>query len=849
MKTIEAAQFFKNYQPIGSGYDEAMEPSGNTLRSAYHRIASHLQKVSPDELFRRWNLARRQIEEEGVTYSPHDATQESIRPWSLDPFPVALEESEWNSVVEGLQQRALLADLITLDLLGPQTLLRERIVPPDVLFANPRYFPALHTLTAATRKHVQIFAADVVRLSDGRWHAWTTRTRSPFGLGYILENRLVTSRTLPNSFRICNVHRLATFFIALRDAIQSFASRHRDNPRVVIWTKGPSSTSYPEDTLLARYLGYTLVEGGDLAVRENRVILKTLGGPLPVEVILRRVEDHLVDPVELDADSDIGVPGILEVVRSGEVAFANALGTALAEAPILQPFLPAICRHFLSEPLKLPSIPIRWCGLPDDLSECFNCLDAFQFRKAFRDGSAHVVRPRELSKEDRASFQKQLQSAPADFIAEAILTPSTVPVLVDKQWKPWYLAARTFLVATESGYEALPGGLARVSPKAELLAENLTSGERTKDLWILSPNPVEPISLLNQRSSHVELKRGGADMPSRVGDNLFWLGRYLERSEQLTRLARCLLHAIASESDQSKSAIALMRVSCEIGLVPSEAVQTDAISLRRTLTTYIPTKLLEGNENSTLLAPLRSAVQTATSVRDRISLDAIRTIRELEQLVCEQAAQLERDVPTVLTLLDSTIGSLTSLSGLASENMTRTQGWRLMDMGKRLERALYGTRILRLLMTRYLSYEEDVGSMEALLQLFDSLMTYRARYSSALYPMAVIDLIVTDETNPRSVAFQLATIQQHVDQLPRKQDQAVWTLEQRLAASVLNVVRLSEADELAQVDAKNERSALMRLLVRVGEMLPKLSDEISARFLIHTRARKYVASFGRNARP
>jgi uncharacterized circularly permuted ATP-grasp superfamily protein/uncharacterized alpha-E superfamily protein len=849
MNSAKPFQLFQNYRTNSSTYDEAVDANG-LVRPAFQKLAEQIYPLDFVELQRRWEVARRQISEEGVTYNPHDASGGVSRPWVLDPIPLVIEESDWAALVDGLKQRALLADLVVLDLFGPQTLLQERIVPPEVLYGHPDYFPAYHTLTSSTKRHLQLYAADVVRSPNGQWMATADRTRSPFGLGYILENRLIASRILPSAFRNCNVQRLASFFITLRETLRGLASRHPDNPRIAMWTKGPSSRSYAEDSLLARYLGYTLVEGGDLAVRENRVVVKTLGGLLPVEVLFRRLEDHLADPVELYGTSDSGIPGLLEVIRSGGVSVANALGTAIAESPIIMPFLPGICRHFLNQELRLPSIQSWWCGDASAMQFVLNNFDQVQFRPAFRSNRESVIQTHLMSADEKEAFRKRLLGAPRNFVAEELVTRSTTPVLHQGQLQPWYVAIRTFLVANGGNYDALPGALARVSPNPDSLSHNMSSGERSQDVWVLSQTMVEPVTLLGTNQSALTLKRSGADLTSRAGDNLFWLGRYLERAEQLARLARTTLQVITNEQEQSSAVESLIRACVELGLVP-DARESDKITTlsQSSIGSLIPESILDPNNPQSLRSAVSNAIQIASSVRDRISLDALRVMYSVDTLLVRPQKQLMWDASDVLGVLDSAIISFCALAGLSSENMTRTQGWRLLDIGRRIERSMYTSQILKTMLTVHCKKQNDAGVLEAVLQVCDSLMTYRSRYLSNFQFPAVLDLLLTDDSNPRSLGFQLETIVSQLEKLPRNATQAQLPVELRLSMSLSNAVKLADVFELSQVDTRGDRLSLARLLIRIYEQLPKLANEISGRFLIHAGTQRYFASANKEIIP
>jgi uncharacterized circularly permuted ATP-grasp superfamily protein/uncharacterized alpha-E superfamily protein len=792
------------------------------------------------EVERRVAQAQRQMNVDGVAFNPHDANN-ITRPWSLDPIPLVIEQQEWQRVADGLEQRARLADLILLDLLGPQTMLHERILPPEILFAHPRYYPSYHSLVPRPNKHLHLYAADLARREDGQWCVTSDRTRAPFGLGYILENRLVTSRMLPSAFESCHVQRLAPFFITMQNTLRSLASSRQENPRIALWTKGPTSRAYFEDAFLARYLGYTLVEGDDLAVRGNQVMLKTLGGLLPVEVLMRRVEDHACDPAELSGDSSLGIAGLLEVVRSGNVAISNSIGSCLSESPMLMAFMPTICRHLLNEDLLLPSLPTWWCGEPAGLRYVLEHFDELVIRHACRRDDEAPFHPAEMSAAAKKALKERVQAEPLHYVGQALINRSTVPVWEAGKLHAWSLALRAFLVAKGDNYEAVPGGLARVAPDPKVLIHNMTSGEKSQDVWVLAEERVEAVSLLKATSGEVELTRGGSELPSRAADNLFWMGRNLERAEQIARLVRVALQQITSQEDAHETLQPLLAACAkakQIELADNELTSLDIEDFAR--------RLADGMKSFQNPGSLRSIAaaseMTALKARDRIALDQLRIVRDLKSLIDAQLSTKDIAPSELIALLDQVIILLNALSGLAGENMTRTLGWRFLDMGRRLERAYQTACNLSALLPIQSGQIELVRRLEFCLQIHDSFMTYRNRYMANFQLAAVLDLLIVDGTNPRSILFQMHTACKHVDRLPRSEQSATLSNEQRLATALTNAVRLADVAEISAVDNRGELSALHKVLNRITDQVPKLSDSISARFLIHAGFQRHYAT-------
>lgn len=830
------SRLLEQYVSPPDKFDEAVDTLG-IVRAAWQPLFTELGSLSNSELLRRIGQSQRQLDLDGVAFNPHDSSGGVSRPWSLDPIPLTIATAEWDHVASGLDQRARLADLILLDLLGPQTLLHERVLPPDMLFAHPRYLPACHSLVPRPKSHLQLYAADLARSPDGNWWVTADRTRTPFGLGYILENRLATARMLPEAFATCNVHRLASFFITLRQTLKDLANRFKDNPRIAIWSKGPRSRAYFEDSFLARYLGYTLVEGEDLAVRDGRVMLKTLGGLLPVEVLLRRVEDQDCDPAELLGENKYGVSGLLEVVRHGKVTVCNSIGSELAESPMLLAFLPAICKHLLDQELILPSVATWWCGQPSALDYVVQHLDDLLIRKAFRSDDDVPLSPREMSSTQKAEVVSAIRANPIMYVGQERVARSTAPVFEGGRLQSWSLALRAFAVANEESYQTLPGALARVSPDPDVLSYDMTSGEKSQDVWIVSNNAVPNVTLLSTSGSQTELKRGGAELPSRVADNLFWLGRNIERGEHIARLVRIALQELTGEEAATSGTDGLLeacRRAKQLGKVESAL---DDFHLAQEITRTA----LDRKTAQSLRCIVLIAHETATKVRDRIALDSFRVITELRDMF--GVSKLDKFVaPTdFISMLDETITLFNAISGFVSESMTRTQGWRFLDLGRRIERAYQTTQAIRHMLPMDVKAADLPQSLENCLQMCDSFMTYRNRYLANIQPSAVLDLVITDETNPRSILFQLQRITKHVERLPRPDTQAGISPEQRIALSMFNSIRLADMNELGARSNDGDWSSVHKLLGRLIDQLPKLSDAISGKFLIHAGLQRHFA--------
>lgn len=828
---VPAAGLFDRYEPIAGVRDEMFAEKGQPHEHC-RRMLSELSRLGAEELGRAFRQARQTVRDNGVSFNSFDESGESSRPWQLDILPAMLSQSVFHSLSHALVQRVTLLEKLLDDLFGEQRLLREKVIPPEILFAHPGFRRAYHNLQPEGQRRISLYAADLARSPDGRWWVSGDRTRSPSGLGYALENRIITTRVLPRAFRAAQAKRLAPFFSRLRETLREEAPRFRENPRIVLLSLGPESPTYFEDVYLSRYLGYTLAEGGDLAVREGRVMLKTLGGLLPVEVVVRRVPDDDCDPVELNPTSATGVSGLVDVVRNGNVVVANSLGSRLAETPAMVPFLPAACRFLLGEELHLPSIATWWCGHSHALTYVLDHLDELIIRPAFFVRDAVPQEPALMSRQTREELVQQIRSRPSEFVAQERIVRSTVPVWLGSRIEPWHAAFRMFLAADGESYQTLPGGLARVSPDRFSLDRSMTSGERAQDVWIESEGPVESVSLLSSPDVPLTLKRGGNELPSRDADNLFWLGRMVERADGAARVFRVVLQrVIGGEEDESQvDRRVLLRALASLGQIEPGLVVAGLDEAMPDVESSLPDAVFNTQEPRSLRSTVREIVRLVNSVRDRLSTDAWRSLHMLgAEWSPAESRNDPRDAANVLEIVETVISATALFNGLASDGMTRSQVWRFLELGRRLERIWNAATLLQTTLVEPADSDEPI--LEAVLDASDSLMTYRTRYLATLQAEAVIDLLLTDDTNPRSIVFQLDRVHEHVSKLPSA-GQATPGPDERLAMSLQNAVRLAMPHELASID-QDRRTVLDRLMQRLVDQVPKLSDAISQRYLIH----------------
>ena len=623
-----AEGLWADYTAAPHAYDELLAGPGQA-RPHWLPLVQELEQLGREELAERGENARRFLRENGVTYNVYGDARGFERTWQLDPLPLLIAPDEWRRLEAGLMQRTRLLSRILSDLYGEQRLLRNHQLPPALVFSNPAFLRACRGISPAGGLPLVLHGVDLARSPDGSWWVLADRTQAPSGSGYALVNRIALSRTFPEEFRRCQVQRLAAFFQALRDSLRAHAPLDRENPNVVLLTPGAYNEAYFEHAYLARYLGFPLVEGGDLTVRDRRVFIETLEGLRPVDVILRRVDDNFCDPLELRADSYLGVPGLVEAARAGNVAIANPLGSGLVETPALLAFLPHLCRELLGEELQLPSVGTWWCGQAPERGYVTRNLRELVIKRAFPGPSGEPFFGANLDPEQRESLRADIAAAPHGYVGQEQVALSTAPTLQDGQLVPRPLVLRAFICATANGFHVMPGGLTRVSGPTGGTVVSTQSGGSSKDTWVLTDGPVSTITLLKPPAPIVRSERRPAEMPSRIADNLFWLGRYAERLEDTIRLLRVVVARISGESvgglPPELSAFVQMLVGLQLfPAEPKEAATNAKVEKHLLLLIYQSSRLGSVRE---VLNRLR---HIAFVVRDRFTADTWRIFNKLQ---------------------------------------------------------------------------------------------------------------------------------------------------------------------------------------------------------------------------
>ncbi|MDB6088937.1 MAG: hypothetical protein JWN85_1721 [Gammaproteobacteria bacterium] len=800
-------------------YDELLEPTGG-VRPHWRTLIDRLTDSDARAFARRGlDLTRRLIVENGVTYNVYADPQGADRPWALDPVPLVLTAVEWKSLESGLAQRARVLDALLADLYGPQRLLAEGIVPPELVFGHPNFLWPCHGVVPKGGNWLHLYAADLARAPDGHWWVMADRTQTPSGAGYALENREIVEQVLPDSISKVGARGISGFFGELRDRLLGSADEG-ETPLAVILTPGPFNETYFEHAYLARQLGLPLAEGSDLTVRNDTVYLKTLGGLRRVHTILRRLDDDFCDPVELRSDSALGVAGLLGAVRAGRVQLANALGTGVLESAAWLGFLPRIAERLLGESLTLPALATWWCGEAPALDYVLANLDRLLIKPAWPNQRFEPVFGRSLTGGARTQLIERLRTRPYAYVAQEHLALSQAPV-----WRPHgalgfaakAVSIRMYAVAAGTGHRVMPGGLARIATDAAVDVVSTQRGGGSKDIWVLA-DPADSESTTSPPSdSRIAVRYD--EVPSRLVENLYWFGRYSVRCEDKARLLRATLGARIDENVW-KAAVKICR---DTGLIAPDTEPT--ASLR------------EERNPQGVVADVRRLAWCASQVRGRLSSSYWRAVSDMQRRLQEGLAS--RDEPRAI--LDRLLLSLAALAGFSLDDMTQDAGWRLLRVGRRLERLQFGATVLA----------QHVGSdsatrqrhIEWLLEAYDSMRVYRSRYAVAPRLGPTLDLLLRDAEHPGALAFLSQAIARDLEALSASLATSsaaslVASLGGNGEAALDEVIPHLADEELLTLeadgrDAERARQSLAIRLRALASSAGKLSDRLSMRHFSH----------------
>jgi uncharacterized circularly permuted ATP-grasp superfamily protein/uncharacterized alpha-E superfamily protein len=783
-----------DYSLIPGVPDEMLDASGH-IRPQWSVLINAFDKLGTAELTARFDRADQYLRDAGVFYRKYDGAEGKERAWPLAHVPLIISDDEWEQISSGLKERAELLEMIVADIYGDNNIVSRGLLPPELVARNSEFLRPMVGVKPSSGHFLHFCAFELGRGPDGGWWVLGDRTQAPSGAGFALENRVATTRALSEIYSQMHVHRLAGFFRDFRDTLNGYAQNTEG--RVGILTPGQHNETYFEHAYIARYLGFMLLEGEDLVISNGEVMVRTVSGLKPVTVLWRRMDASFVDPLELRYDSRIGTPGMTEALRQGTISMVNALGSGILETRAFNAFMPRLSEALLGTKPLLPTIATWWCGGESERRHVIDNFDHMMIGPAFATGLAiddhhATMLGGTLDAAPRAALIERLSREGPSYVGQEPVRLSTAPVNVKGKLEPRPITLRVYAARTKSGWTIMPGGFARVGSTADTSAIAMQRGGQAADVWVVAAKPVERVSLLPQEGEKL-IRNSAGSLPSRAADNLIWLGRYAERCEATVRILRAYNARLAETSKPDHPLLADTREYLEsIGVDATHALPPG------------------------LLAAIESATRSAGQIRDRFSPDGWLALADLQKTAKRFASHVKPgdDATRSMTVL---LRKLAGFSGLVHENMYRFAGWRFLEIGRRLERGIQIAGTVSW-MTRK---EAPDGSLEMLLEVADSVMTHRRRYSVSAGVSSAIDLLVLDALNPRSVRFQVAELREQIERLPGGIEDSILSPAAKAALELHTRLRIVEPEHMTTED-----------LDQLGGDIGSIADLIAAAYFV-----------------
>ena len=775
--------------------DEMLAPDG-TVKPVWEKFFTHLSNLTPEELALRFARGDQYLRDAGVLYRQYDESLSSEREWPLSHIPVILGEEEWEDISAGLVERADLLEYVLQDFYGDNALVSSGQLPATLLSQNPAWLLPMVGMNRQGSHFLNTLSFEIGRGPDGKWWVISDIIEAPSTSGFAIENRIAMSRVFPNFFKSANIHRLAGFFQDFRRTLVDLKAQ--GDGEVALLSPGPLNQNYAEHAYMARYLGLLLVEGEDLIVQKGKAMVRTVAGPKPIALLWSRLPSAMFDPLELDPTSMLGTPGLVQALRQGSLKTVNMVGAGVMETRALMAFLPKIARARLGRGLAISNIATWWCGQDTQRAEVIANGDRMMVGNAFST-TPLMSDPTTIPLEGGTGSGRQerlaevLKSAGRNLVGQEAVTLSTTPVYEDGALVARPMCIRISLGRTEDGWAVMPGGYARISAGDDAKALAMQRGGKVADVWVTSAKPVQTPSLLSQSAKGFKRSSTHDILPSRAADNLFWVGRYVERSEQNMRFFRAYYARISDSTGHDDPLTSYMRASL------MDNVATDATTIARRFAD-----------------PLALGLQSASRISDRFSPDGMMALRAL----VKQVEALDRRTVALVdisTEISTLLRQVTGFAGLVHENMYRSDGWRFLSLGVSLERAANMCAVL----AACIRDDAPTGALDLALEIGDSVVSHRSQFQVSANTTSVVDLLGLDPKNPRSVRYHISRAKDHIAELPR----------QSARPSLSEVARLVLMAE-TKLATTRVRDVTPDYLVQMRQEILDISDALNTHHLV-----------------
>jgi uncharacterized circularly permuted ATP-grasp superfamily protein/uncharacterized alpha-E superfamily protein len=816
-------------------FDEMTTPDGKVWPH-WEKLANAYEKLGIERMEQRNKEVGQQLRENGVTYNVYGDPNGMNRPWNLDPVPMVFSQNEWEVIEKGLSQRTELLNIILSDIYGERKLIREGLIPFEMIYNHQGFLRQTDKIRIPGPQQLVQYSADLARGPNGKMWVLHDRTDAPSGAGYSLENRAAMTRVFPDLIRENQVRKVSSYYQTLKNTLSTLSWKNKENPRIVMLSPGPSNETFFEHAYLSSFMGFTLVFAQDLTMSDGYIWLKTLKGLEKVDVIVRRVDDVFCDPLEFRADSHLGVVGLMEAVRQKNVMVINPLGCRILENPGLMAFLPKLSRHVLQQELILPSVATWWCGQEKEKKYVIENIEKLIIRTIYRNDKNKSVYGGELSKKEIEELKEEIKVRPYLFVGQEMVDFSTTPSLIDGKLEARNAVFRSYVVADSENetYYVMPGGLSRSSPKKGVFIVSNQSGGISKDTWVLG-HAKEQVQV---NRPPVIVQQTENILPSRTGENLFWLGRYLERTVSTIRLMRIVLRKFNETDDEINIEHDQTLVTLLKGLTSLTSTQPGFHDKRvlKDPEKELYSLAIDQNRFGSLAHSLKAFLSNGYAIRDRLSLDTWRIL----DLISEEWEIMKMNGTNLRGIyhrLDHLIVHMMAFNGLNIDNMTRESTWRLLNIGRFIESSIGTCLMLQATLSGKSTSDQEKSLIELILMSNESLVTYRYRYRSNLEVLGVLNLLLADDRNPRAIVYMIERIDDHLKQLPSLGIGTGLSPARKKLLEALSKVRLVDLNELAELKPDTDtRKELKQFLGDVVQLLQQASTLIYESYFSHTQS-------------
>ncbi len=816
-----------------SFFDELTSPDGKIWRH-WQKLADAYQRIGLEEMEHRHREVEQQLRENGVTYNVYGDPEGINRPWTLDPVPMVFGEQDWGTIEKGLLQRVELLNEILKDIYGNRRLIKEGFIPFEMIYNHRGFLRQMDKIKFPGKHQLIQYSADLARGPNGKMWVLHDRTDAPSGAGYCLENRAAMTRVFPDMIRENQARKITSYYQTLKNTLANLSVNNKENPRIVLLSPGPANETYFEHAYLSSFMGFTLAFGQDLTVSDGYVWLRTLKGLEKVDVIVRRVDDIFCDPLEFRSDSHLGVVGLMEAVRQRKVIVINPLGCRILENPGFMAFLPRLCQQIMGEDLILPSVATWWCGQEKEKQYVLDNLEQLIIRTIYRSNKNKSIVGAALSKEEAQHLKAEINTCPFLYVGQEMVDFSTTPSLINGKLEARNAVFRSYIVSDveKEAYHVMQGGLSRSSPNKGIFIVSNQAGGISKDTWVLGAS--KPASVTPKLPSPL-LQQVENILPSRTGESLYWLGRYLERAVSTVRMMRIVLKKYNETEDEThleKDTTLTILLRALTLLTSTFPGFTEKANLKNPENELIDLVTNVGRPG-TLGHSLQVLLSNGYAVRDRLSLDTWRILDSIS----EEWEQMKHNAPSLRSIYDSLdhlIIKIMAFNGLNIDNMTREPSWQLLNIGRAIEASIHNCTLLQSILVNKAGQEVEKPLMELVLMCNESLVTYRYRYRSTLELHGVLNLLLIDEVNPRSLVYQVTQIYEHLGHLPSSFQHQPLNPAQKKLLEAQTKVRLCDLSAL--VAEKNEeyiRVELNQFLANMVEVLTQAAHLIYESYFSH----------------